>query len=114
MSHTNADQVPADSEGATPSFFRPGRMYTQDLPFRAPEDRPNFECVGVGRHPSKDGALRAFGFEQPGAGQPWVSAAQRTEEWAEGWVDLGPVTPDRLTRTFAAVQTLREDEGVDG
>lgn len=105
--------VPAGSEGPL-SFFRPGRMYTQNLPFRAPEDRPNFECIGVGRHPSKGGALRAFGFEQPGVGQPWASAAQRMEEWTEGWVDLGPVTPDRLTSTFAAVQALREDQGVDG
>ncbi|MGQ4358515.1 hypothetical protein [Streptomyces sp. SAS_272] len=99
--------VPAGSE---PTFFRPGRTYTQNLPFRAPEDRPSFQCVGVGRHPSKDGALRALGFEQPGAGRPWASAAQRTQEWDEGWVDLGPTKPDRLTQAFAPTQALREDE----
>lgn len=99
--------VPA---GKVLAFFRPGRTYTRDLPFRAPEDRPLFECVGVGRHPSKDGALRAFGFESPGVGRPWVSASQRTEEWAEGWVDLGPTSPDRLTRTFAPTQVLGAEE----
>lgn len=93
------------------SFFRPGRVYTRDLPYRAPEDRPNFECVGVGVHPSK-GARRAFGFEQPGDGQPWVSTAQRDEEWADGWIDLGPIRPDRLTRTFAPTQALPEDQEV--
>ncbi|MEU1141831.1 hypothetical protein ABZ392_33985 [Streptomyces sp. NPDC005885] len=100
-SRTTADATPA-------GFFRPGRMYTRDLPFRTPEDRPTFECVGVGRHPSKGGALRAFGFEQPGVGHPWASASQRTEEWVEGWVDLGPTKPDRLTRTFAPTQVLRD------
>ncbi|MGW1267587.1 hypothetical protein [Streptomyces sp. NPDC002491] len=99
--------VPAGSE--PPPFFRPGRTYTRDLPFRAPEDRPSFQCVGVGRHPQKDGALRAFGFEQPGAGSPWMSASQRTQEWEDGWLDLGPTKPDRLTRTFAPTQALREE-----
>ncbi|MFG2963534.1 hypothetical protein ACGFZS_09620 [Streptomyces sp. NPDC048288] len=102
-SSREADATPTD-------FFGPGRVYVRDLPFRAPEDTLQFECVGIGAHPSKDGALRAFGFERPGAGRPWVSASQRAEEWAEGWVDLGPVRPDGLTRTFAAVQALREDE----
>ncbi|MFC8435182.1 hypothetical protein [Streptomyces sp. NPDC057253] len=95
---------------ATPTeFFRSGRLYTRDLPFRAPEDCPNFECVGVASHPSKENALRAFGFEQPGAGQPWASIAQRSEEWDEGWIDLGPIKPDRLTRTLAPTQALREE-----
>ncbi|MGI5444005.1 hypothetical protein ACQEV4_43690 [Streptomyces shenzhenensis] len=102
--------------GATPTeFFRPGRTYIRNLPFRALEDVPGFECVGVSVHPTK-GTLRAFGFERPGAGSPWVSAAQHMEKWADGWVDLGPTEPDRLTRTFAAVQALREDkaEEADG
>ncbi|MFE6284400.1 hypothetical protein [Streptomyces sp. NPDC057877] len=100
--------VPAGNK-PTLTFFRPGRLYTRDLPFRASEDRPNFECVGIGRHPTKD-SLRAFGFEQPGDGQPWASAAQRMEEWTDGWVDLGPARPDRLTHTFAPTQALREEE----
>jgi hypothetical protein len=95
--------VPA---GPEPTFFRPGRLYTRDLPYRAPEDRPFFQCFGVGRHPSKDGALRAFGFEQPGVGRPWASTAQRMQEWDEGWIDLGSV-PDRLTATFAPTQVLQ-------
>ncbi|MFE7975715.1 hypothetical protein [Streptomyces shenzhenensis] len=102
--------------GATSTeFFRPGRTYLRSLPFRAPEDVPGFECVGVSVHPTK-GTLRAFGFERPGAGSPWVSAVQHMEKWADGWVDLGPTEPDRLTRTFAAVQALREDkaEEADG
>jgi hypothetical protein len=93
---------------SVPGFFRPGRTYTQDLPFRAPEDLPSFECVGIGVHPTK-GGLRAFGFQQPGAGRPWESASQRQEEWQEGWIDLGPSRPDRLTRTFAATQVLRAE-----
>ncbi|MFI2033680.1 hypothetical protein ACH470_03110 [Streptomyces bottropensis] len=105
-----AEKLRADQEPAS-SFFRPGRTYIRDLPFRAPEDRPSFECVGVGMHPSK-GVLRAFGFEQPGDGQPWVSASQREEEWADGWIDLGPSRPDRLTRTFAPTQALPEDQEV--
>jgi hypothetical protein len=95
---------------SVPGFFTPGRAYTQDLPYRAPEDRPNFECLGVGMHPTK-GSLRALGFEQPGVGRPWKSAAQRMEEWEEGWVDLGPVQPDQLTRIFAPTQVLRDLDG---
>ncbi len=95
--------------GSGTEFFRPGRTYIRNLPFRAPEDLPVFECVGVGVHPSKD-AVRAFGFERPGAGRPWVSASQRTEEWEEGWVDLGPIEPDRLTRTFVPTQVLRDED----
>jgi len=98
----------AEADGSEPTFFRPGRMYTRDLPFRASEDRPSFECVGVSLHPTKR-SPRALGFEQPGVGQPWVSAAQRMEEWDAGWVDLGPVQPDRLTRTFAPTQTLQDE-----
>jgi hypothetical protein len=104
-------QIAEADSSAEPDFFRPGRVYTRDLMFRAPEDRPNFECVGIGMHPSK-GARRAFGFEQPGAGQPWVSASQRDEEWAHGWIDLGPIQPDKLTRTFAPTQALPEDQEV--
>ncbi|MFB6943224.1 hypothetical protein ACFWGL_16980 [Streptomyces sp. NPDC060286] len=77
-----------ETVAARHGFFRPGCTYTRDLPFRAPEDRPSFQCKGVGVHPSK-GSLRAFGFEQPGAGAPWVSASQRVEEWAAGWVEIG-------------------------
>lgn len=98
--------------GAASEFFRPGRTYLRDLPFRAPEDVPAFDCVGVGTHPSKN-ALRAFGFERPGTGQPWVSASQRQEEWESGWVDIGPSQPDRLTRTFAPTQALRESDGAE-
>ncbi|MEU6222288.1 hypothetical protein [Streptomyces sp. NPDC047042] len=92
----------------TPSFFRPGRAYTRDLPFRAPEDRPNFDCLGVGTHPTK-AVVRAFGFEQPGAGRPWVSASQRMEEWGEGWIDLGPIRSDRLMQTAAPARVLIEE-----
>ncbi|MFC7909013.1 hypothetical protein [Streptomyces nigra] len=107
----------SDTEGEpeAPGFFRPGRTYTRVLPFRAPEDRPNFECLGVGRHPTK-GSLRAFGFEQPGVGRPWASAAQRMEEWTDGWVDVTPDGPDRLTGTCAP-QALSEEhqaEEVEG
>lgn len=105
-----AGAVEVEPESATvPGFFRPGRTYTQNLPYRAPEDRPNFQCVGIGQHPTK-GGLRAFGFEQPGVGRPWASSAMSTVSWADGWIELKEWTPDRLTRTFAPTQTLREGE----
>lgn len=72
---------------ATPDFFHPGHTYTEDAPFRAPEDRPNFQCVAVAVHPTT-GTRRALGFEQPGAGAPWRSSSMRDEEWAGGWVDV--------------------------
>jgi hypothetical protein len=97
---------------SVPGFFRPGLTYTRNLSFRAPEDRPNFECIGIGMHPSK-GVLRAFGFEQPGSDSPWVSASQRMEEWEEGWVEIGPVRPDRLTRTFSPTQALRAEANAE-
>lgn len=72
---------------ATPDFFQPGHTYTQNAPFRAPEDRPNFQCIAVATHPTT-GNRRAFGFDQPGAGGPWSSASLRDEEWADGWIDV--------------------------
>ncbi|MER5750687.1 hypothetical protein [Streptomyces sp. NPDC002088] len=78
--------------GVAPLFFEPGRTYTENAPFRAPEDRPNFQCVAVAIHPTT-GNRRALGFEQPGAGRPWSSASLRDEEWADGWVEItGEVT----------------------
>jgi hypothetical protein len=78
----------ATTEKATPTgapdFFQPGRTYTEDAPFRAPEDRPNFQCIAVAVHPTT-GDRRALGFEQPGAGRPWRSSSMRDEEWADGW-----------------------------
>jgi hypothetical protein len=68
-------------------FFAPGHLYTEDAPFRAPEDRPNFRCVAVAVHPTT-GGRRALGFEQPGAGRPWRSVSLRDEEWLYGWVDI--------------------------
>lgn len=68
-----------------PDFFQPSHTYTADEPFAAPEVRPNFRCVAIAEHPTK-GSRRAFGFEQRGAGAPWVSSSMRDEEWADGWV----------------------------
>jgi hypothetical protein len=76
----NLRMLPAD-------FFEPGRTYTEDAPFRAPEDRPNFQCIAVAIHPTT-GGRRALGFEQPGAGSPWRSSSMRDEEWADGWTDI--------------------------
>lgn len=72
-------------------FFEPGRTYTEDAPFRAPEDRPNFDCIAVAVHPTT-GNRRAFGFEQAGAGSPWRSSSMRDEEWADGWTDITDTT----------------------
>jgi hypothetical protein len=76
---------------ATPDFFQAGRTYTEDAPFRAPEDRPNFQCAAVAIHPTT-GNRRALGFEQPGAGRPWKSSSMRDEEWADGWTDITDTT----------------------
>jgi hypothetical protein len=74
------------TSNAAPDFFQPGRTYTEDAPFRAPEDRGNFQCVAVAIHPTT-GNRRALGFEQAGAGAPWKSSSFRDEEWADGWVE---------------------------
>jgi hypothetical protein len=76
-----------DDEGEAPDFFRPGRTYTVNAPFLAPEIRANFQCIAVAVHPTA-GSRRALGFEQEGAGSPWRSSSLRDEEWADGWVEL--------------------------
>ncbi|MFE9921615.1 hypothetical protein ACFYQA_08530 [Streptomyces sp. NPDC005774] len=76
----NLRMLPAD-------FFEPGRTYTVNEPFAAPEIRPHFQCVAVAIHPTT-GKRRAFGFEQRTANAPWTSASLRDEEWADGWVDV--------------------------
>ncbi|MFI8351233.1 hypothetical protein [Streptomyces sp. NPDC085596] len=73
--------------GVQPTFFEPGRTYTENAPFRAPEGRANFQCVAVATHPTT-GTRRALGFEQPGAGGRWSSSSMRDEEWADGWVEI--------------------------
>lgn len=80
----NLRMLPAD-------FFEPDRTYTEDAPFRAPEDRPNFQCIAVAIHPTT-GNRRALGFEQAGAGRPWKSSSMRDEEWADGWTDVTDTT----------------------
>ena len=82
----NLRMLPAD-------FFEPGHTYTEDAPFRAPEDRPNFQCVAVAIHPAT-GNRRAFGFEQSGAGRPWSSCSMRDEAWADGWTNVTDTTGD--------------------
>ncbi|MFF7130328.1 hypothetical protein [Streptomyces sp. NPDC008240] len=74
-------------DAGTPDFFQPGHTYTENAPFRAPEDRANFQCIALAIHPTT-GDRRAFGFEQPGAGHPWRSSSLRNEEWADGWVEV--------------------------
>ncbi|GKQ39517.1 hypothetical protein [Streptomyces sp. A012304] len=110
-----------DELATPPDFFRPGRTYTTDEPFRAPEDRPNFQCVAVAIHPTM-GSRRALGFEQPGSGRTWKSASLRDDEWADGWVDVTEggagvpqtmaVDPDRLYRD--AYATGRDHAGALG
>ena len=85
--NTVGEEATAAAATATPDFFQAGRTYTQNAPFRAPEDRPNFQCTAVAVHPTT-GDRRAFGFDQPGVGAPWSSASMRDEEWADGWVDV--------------------------
>lgn len=72
---------------ATPEFFQPGHTYTRNLPYRAPELRPDFQCTGVGHHPTKS-EPRAFGFYRSGSMSPWGSVALNSEAWADGWVDV--------------------------
>lgn len=42
-------------------FFEPGKTYTTDNGYTAPELVKYFRCEAVATHPAK-GALRAFGF----------------------------------------------------
>lgn len=84
--HTGINKILTE-DGETADFFQPGRTYTENAPYRAPEDRPNFQCVAVAVHPTK-GNRRALGFEQSGAGAPWASASMRDEEWWDGWVEV--------------------------
>lgn len=97
------EAAPTDS-----AFFRPGRIYTRDLPVRLPEDRFNFQCLGVGVHPSM-GGLRALGFGQSDASSRWLSTIHSPRDWAEGWIDIGPVQADGQVPTDAPAQPVREE-----
>ena len=70
---------------AAPDFFQPDHTYTRNLPYRAPELRPDFECTGIGQHPTKN-ERRAFGFYRSGSMSPWGSVALNDDAWADGWV----------------------------
>ena len=71
----------------TAEFFVPGTTYLRDVPFRAPEICPEFQCVAVAVHPSK-GEDRAFGFWRQGAFSPWVSQALSLADWERGWLPI--------------------------
>jgi hypothetical protein len=81
------EKATGDAATATPDFFQKGRTYTRNLPYRAPELRPDFQCIGIGQHPTKD-EPRAFGFYRDGSTSPWGSAALSTDRWADGWVEI--------------------------
>lgn len=65
-------------------FFVPDTTYIRDDPYKAPEIRPEFVCVGVATHPTKHDK-RAFGFYRPGRFSPWRSDAMDSTGWARGW-----------------------------
>ena len=65
-------------------FFVPDTTYIRDDPYKAPEIRPEFVCVGVATHPTKKDK-RAFGFYRPGRFSPWRSDAMDSTGWARGW-----------------------------
>lgn len=81
------EEATAAAATATPDFFQVGHTYTRNLPYRAPELRPDFQCIGIGQHPTKD-ERRAFGFYRSGSTAPWGSSALGDEAWADGWVDV--------------------------
>jgi hypothetical protein len=68
----------------TDDFFTPATNYLLRDPYRAPEIRPEFQCVAVAVHPSK-GERRAFGFWRSGSQSSWLSHAMHDSDWAEGW-----------------------------
>lgn len=73
-------------------FFAPATTYTLADPYRAPEIRPDFQCIGVANHP-RTGELRALGFYRPGSQSAWRSTALDPDDWALGWTPV-PVGPD--------------------
>lgn len=83
-------------------FFAPGMTYTRNLPYRAPEDRADFICVGVGANP-RDGEPRAFGFYRGGSCDAWYSTALKPDRWQAGWVpvDADPDTGEPLVPDHA-------------
>jgi hypothetical protein len=85
-------------------FFAPDTTYTLADPYKAPEIRPQFQCVAVAVHPSK-GEDRAFGFWRAGHASPWVSHAADAKDWAKGWVEM--FRPEEPT-------VLDYDDGLSG
>lgn len=65
-------------------FFTPDTTYTLADPYKAPEIRPQFQCVGVATHPTKK-ERRALGFYRRGAGAEWHGHALDPDDWARGW-----------------------------
>lgn len=86
-----------------PDFFTPDTTYTEDQPFRSPEDRTDFICHGTGVNP-EDGTRMAYGYGRPGAGTPWRMAAFNQEAWEQGWIPVpaDPATGIPLTADPAA------------
>ena len=90
---------------AAPAFFAPNTTYTEDQPFRAPEERQDFICHGTGVNPA-DGTLMALGYARPGSTSPWMLAACTQDTWDKGWFAVAadpatgiPVPPPPLQDT---------------
>lgn len=81
-------------------FFQPETTYTVNDPYKAPEIRPQFQCVGTATHPSKS-EQRAFGFWRVGSTSPWKSVALDPDDWARGWVEVPK--PDEAPSGIAAL-----------
>ncbi|MFE3578767.1 hypothetical protein [Streptomyces vinaceus] len=70
-----------------PDFFQPGRTYTDNNGYRAPEITTNFHVEHVTRHPAS-GRLRAIGWSRSLApGSRWHGDFRDEDEF-EGWTEL--------------------------
>jgi len=90
--------------GQSTGFFQANTTYTLADPYKAPEIRPQFQCIAVAVHPTK-GESRAFGFWRAGHMSPWLSHAMHANDWDKGWVEVRKPAP-------AAV--LDYDDGLGG
>ncbi|MFD8577208.1 hypothetical protein ACFV1H_17985 [Streptomyces virginiae] len=77
----------------TPDFFQPGRTYTDNNGYRAPELTTHFHVEHVTRHP-EGGQLRAIGWSRSLApGSRWHGDFRDGDEFA-GWTELSaPLLP---------------------
>lgn len=74
----------------SPDYFEPGRSYTTNDGYTAPEDVLRFRCAHTTTTPS--GARIAFGFARVGTATEWTPTGLGDRDWAHphGWHVISP------------------------